>query len=307
MRILSDEGKQLEYYEKGKIFRVQRDSYPTDHDGKFEAVQRALERLGEKNYRVPFNNCEHLVTHALTGIATCQQLKSKTGLAIVVDEWACKFHIKIVVEVVKALPSVLTKLGKISTPVLKKEFMTLFASFFDEGVEYMVTGAVSSAAKEAGGIATRSCINLGSAAGIELVILIIHTVGDLFMYKKKKKSAEEVAQNFLRGIVGVVGTSLGTFLGGLILGTVFAFVGLAPLGLTIGNIVGGVVGNIAARKLGNNWLTGGRIEAKLIKFIKAKFKPFKEKPQALQASKSQELLKHIMSSQRKMAMTLPVI
>jgi len=76
MWVLSDEDNLQDDLKNGRLFRVKRNSYPTDCEGKFEAIERSLDRLGEIAYRASLNNCEHFVTEILTGKSTCGQLLS---------------------------------------------------------------------------------------------------------------------------------------------------------------------------------------------------------------------------------------
>lgn len=45
-----------------------------------EIVKRAMSRLGEDDYSVIFNNCEHFASWCVTGIETCYQLGDKNVL-----------------------------------------------------------------------------------------------------------------------------------------------------------------------------------------------------------------------------------
>jgi len=101
---------------------------------------------------------------------------------------------------------------------IKKIANSLISTAFDELVEFWKTKTVSAMAKDIRGIAERSNINLKSAALLELAFLTIFTIGDLFLYMCGRKNARIVAQCFLQRVTGAIGTCLGTYFGGFILG-----------------------------------------------------------------------------------------
>ncbi|WP_410209570.1 lecithin retinol acyltransferase family protein [Aquirhabdus sp.] len=65
----------LERFDNGFGFWVQ------DHDRKFdraESVERAYSRLGEDDYHILFNNCEHFVSWCISGVHSSAQIKKLT-------------------------------------------------------------------------------------------------------------------------------------------------------------------------------------------------------------------------------------
>ncbi|KAF6026430.1 hypothetical protein EB796_015263 [Bugula neritina] len=259
MWVLSDEDNLQDDLKNGRLFRVKRNSYPTDCEGKFEAIERSLDRLGEIAYRASLNNCEHFVTEILTGKSTCGQLKGKNmALAMAVDGIASKLHVKFFVEYLKQMPSTLKMVAELDSPMSGRFFLDLFSSSLDEGFEYFTTGAMSAMANEAYGLVKRSAVNMLSAAIIETIFLIGFTMYQLFLYKSGKITARVVARNFLQNASCVIGTSCGTFAGGLIAGVIFALTGMAaPVGITVGNVVGGLLGGLFMRAFGTKCLTNG--------------------------------------------------
>jgi len=52
-----------------------------EHDRKFdraESVERAYSRLGEDDYHILFNNCEHFVSWCISGVHSSEQIKKLT-------------------------------------------------------------------------------------------------------------------------------------------------------------------------------------------------------------------------------------
>jgi hypothetical protein len=56
-----------------------------------EIVRRARSRLGEDNYRLLTNNCEHFCNWCLSGISRSPQVEHRFGLALL---WRAWFHAK---------------------------------------------------------------------------------------------------------------------------------------------------------------------------------------------------------------------
>ncbi|KAL3875819.1 hypothetical protein ACJMK2_033734 [Sinanodonta woodiana] len=57
------------------VYLIKSDGYPESIEEKDKAIKRARERLGEDNYSVAINNCEHFVTLALTERSVSYQIK----------------------------------------------------------------------------------------------------------------------------------------------------------------------------------------------------------------------------------------
>lgn len=75
--------------ESGNLIQiVKRGDYPKDEKAEKECIERAKERLGEKNYSARFNNCESYVNWIFAGDNTSAQVetdKTKKVLANMVD------------------------------------------------------------------------------------------------------------------------------------------------------------------------------------------------------------------------------
>lgn len=58
-----------------------------------ETLQSAYSRLGEKNYNLLFNNCEHFVVWCKTGISDSEQVKKAIRTAIVLSIGALAYGV----------------------------------------------------------------------------------------------------------------------------------------------------------------------------------------------------------------------
>lgn len=56
------------------------DNYPRTIEQCGEAMQRALNRIGQRRYQLSTNNCEHFVTYVMTGKPYCTQLDKRSYL-----------------------------------------------------------------------------------------------------------------------------------------------------------------------------------------------------------------------------------
>jgi len=149
---------------------------------------------------------------------------------------------------------------------IKQIAATLLSTSMNELIEYIKTRNVS--AEQIQGIAEHSKIKLQSAVSLELAFLSFSTTGDLFLYMCGRKNGRIVAQSFLQKVASQIGTFGGDYFAGCLLGLIFAFTGLPiPLGVTIGNIGGGMIGRVLACKFGTDWLINGKIEKIIVSAI----------------------------------------
>lgn len=72
--LIKDPCNYFDLLERGKWWQIDHPKYPKHEYDRDEAVHRARQRRGEREYNIVSNNCEHFVTEILTGSKRCDQV-----------------------------------------------------------------------------------------------------------------------------------------------------------------------------------------------------------------------------------------
>ncbi|CAC5396153.1 unnamed protein product [Mytilus coruscus] len=104
------------------LYLVKHPEYPKNDDEISDAWKRLCERLGERDYQLSWNNCEHVVKYILTGKSSCKQ----------VDENRCRadcFNFLIDLEEVGLRAALLvSSLGAIAGSLVRRAYVTIIVA-----------------------------------------------------------------------------------------------------------------------------------------------------------------------------------
>ncbi|VDI07518.1 Hypothetical predicted protein [Mytilus galloprovincialis] len=209
------------------IYLIERFDYPRTEDQKKKAIERAMKRLGESDYKFYSSNCELFATWTMTRAGECEQIENAGQLKIVAADMAdstiCNYRsagIKTVID--KGLQATI-----IGTESVKK-ISTLIVDSTSSATSNVVAGAVASAV----------------AAPIE-ALSCIHSISSLH----DKKTDKQIDQRtFEREVTKNISGSLASY-GGSVGGAVCGQM-LIPVPI-VGGVVGGTVGSLVGRLSGS--------------------------------------------------------
>ncbi|XP_052058218.1 uncharacterized protein LOC127698663 [Mytilus californianus] len=104
------------------LYLVKHPEYPKNEDEISKAWKRLYERLGERDYQLSWNNCEHVVKYILTGKSSCKQ----------VDENRCRadcFNFLIDLREVGLRAALLvSSLGAIAGSLVRRAYVTIIVA-----------------------------------------------------------------------------------------------------------------------------------------------------------------------------------
>lgn len=256
---------------KGLLYVIEGPDYPKTIDQKKEAQERYKERVGENEYALAYNNCEHVVSYILTGKPFSQQIRDAgVWLMVVIDSFDSlllngRSKVKLTGGFIAALPVYFYGKPAANMVVKFAEKITKNAIMKGSGKQILVNKGTMTLCKEAGGklgcsaeklLQNKNCAAGANQANIELlgkaavttfaVTGIIEGANAYFeiqnLIKLEKKghiTKEQYDREEAKRIFEAVGATTGSTIGGVIGQSVIP---VPYLGCAIGTLSGEIFG-----------------------------------------------------------------
>lgn len=202
----------------GKVDRIRNDLYyPQSHQDKHSVLNGVIQKLGIGHYNPTVQNCQHLITCALTDFPYSEDAMKRILFCPLVELCAVDLPVELLLKKIAGTLATLSfhmpkHIGNVGA---KEAFLRSIAGGSSDGWKGIMNNRFS-AASNALHVAKVAAVGFGISLAVEAVILFVQTLWDYQSYKQKKMEWKTFLRNLGRNATSSGGSLIGSLLGMII-------------------------------------------------------------------------------------------